>query len=120
MEITFQSSTTIISSLITQVLPFCLLNSFTMAVCSYCKTTYNNAVSQHQRECPKFIFSIHEYPLTKKGPTTQIERGPDGKIICRCVDLKGIVCAGRFKTQKGLWAHLNKNSTYTWLVCNMV
>lgn len=88
-----------------------------MSTCTYCNATFTKALSQHLRECPKYIFTIHQHPLTKEGPTTEIVRDAEDKIICRCVDPAGNVCAGKFKTQKGLWAHLNKNPNYTWLVC---
>ncbi|KAI0760827.1 hypothetical protein C8Q74DRAFT_1221362 [Fomes fomentarius] len=87
-----------------------------MAVCSYCQITYTNAQSRHQRECPKFIFPIHQYPHTKQGPTTMVERDGTDRIICRCVDSEGIVCAGTFKNHRALWDHFKNFPTRTWLI----
>ncbi|KAI0753879.1 hypothetical protein C8Q74DRAFT_1222390, partial [Fomes fomentarius] len=87
-----------------------------MALCSYCKATYDKSPSHHQRECPMFTFPIHQYPLTKQGPTTDVERDKENRIICRCVDSEGTVCAGTFKNQRVLWDHLKNFPTHTWLI----
>lgn len=49
-----------------------------------------------------------------------VERDGTDRIICRCVDSEGIVCAGTFKNHRALWDHLKNVPTRTWLVCQNI
>ncbi|KAH9848175.1 hypothetical protein C2E23DRAFT_897736 [Lenzites betulinus] len=67
--------------------------------------TYKGAVSSHLRLCYKAIFLVQQHPLSNQGPSTNIQRGSDGLIICRCLD-QGRVCTKKFLNKHSLFKHL--------------
>ena len=66
--------------------------------------------SEHKRQCTKIIFTIHQNPLAKTGPTTLIQRRPeDDYIVCHCISPEGELCDQAVKNEKQLMRHLRAN-----------
>ena len=87
-----------------------------MAICSHCQQHYQKANSTHLRECTKYLFDVHEHPLSKTGPITQIRRNLQDQILCKCIDIDGNICTRLFKNQRTLFEHLKTTKHDSWLV----
>lgn len=84
--------------------------------CTFCQTDYKKSKSNHEQKCTKFMFSVHQHPLSKTGPLIPIQRGPDSFIICKCLDKNNVVCNRPFSTNNSLLKHLREVQHDNWQV----
>lgn len=84
--------------------------------CDHCQTSYEKSKSNHEQKCIKYLFSVHQHPLSKTGPLISIQRGSDNRVICQCLDQQNVVCTKRLLNYNTLFFHLRAVGHDNWKV----